>query len=46
MAQKKSPTLRSLAARLGVSVFTVSEALRDSPRVRASTREQIGRAHV
>jgi LacI family transcriptional regulator len=41
MAQKKFPTLRSVAARLGVSVFTVSEALRDSPRVRPSTRERV-----
>jgi LacI family transcriptional regulator len=39
--QRQPPTLRTLAARLGVSVFTVSEALRDGPRVSAATRERV-----
>lgn len=38
------PTLRSLARRLGVSVATVSQALRDSPRSSAATRERVQRA--
>ncbi len=37
----KSPTIRSLAARLGLSVATVSEALRDSPRVKPDTRARV-----
>ncbi|MDB6169544.1 MAG: LacI family transcriptional regulator [Verrucomicrobia bacterium] len=36
-----APTLRSLARELGVSRTTISEALRGSPRVRASTAERI-----
>lgn len=39
--QRPAPTLRLLAARLGLSVATVSEALRDSPRVRPATRERV-----
>jgi LacI family transcriptional regulator len=35
------PTLRSLARQLGLSVATVSEALRDSPRVRQTTRARV-----
>lgn len=35
------PTLRSLARELGVSRTTISEALRGSPRVQASTAERI-----
>lgn len=37
-------TLRDLARRLGLSVATVSEALRDSPRVKPATRERIQKA--
>jgi LacI family transcriptional regulator len=37
-------TLRALAAQLCLSVATVSEALRDSPRVTAATRERVQRA--
>jgi DNA-binding LacI/PurR family transcriptional regulator len=40
----KPPTIRSLARTLGLSVATVSEALRDSPRVTAPTRERVKRA--
>lgn len=36
-----SPTLRTVAARLHLSVATVSEALRDSPRVQLTTRERV-----
>lgn len=36
-----TPTLRTLAARLRLSVATVSEALRESPRVRPATRERV-----
>lgn len=36
-------TIRSLAQQLGVSVATVSEALRNSPRVRPETRERVHR---
>jgi len=39
--QRPPPTLRTLAADLGVSVFTVSEALRESPRVRPATRQRV-----
>lgn len=39
--QRPVPTLRLLAARLDLSVATVSEALRDSPRVRPATRERV-----
>jgi DNA-binding LacI/PurR family transcriptional regulator len=38
------PTIRSLAQSLGLSVATVSEALRDSPRVRAGTKARVVRA--
>ncbi len=34
-------TIRSLAQQLNISVATVSEALRHSPRVRAETRERV-----
>ena len=37
----KNPTIRSLALRLKLSVATVSEALRDSPRVNAATRGRV-----
>jgi len=40
----KAPTIRSLARTLGLSVATVSEALRDSPRVQADTRARVKRA--
>lgn len=40
----KPPTIRSLARKLRISVATVSEALRDSPRVSAATRERVHRA--
>ncbi|MDP3070411.1 MAG: LacI family DNA-binding transcriptional regulator [Opitutaceae bacterium] len=40
----KPPTIRSLARRLRLSVATVSEALRDSPRVHATTRARVHRA--
>jgi LacI family transcriptional regulator len=40
----KPPTIRSLARTLGLSVATVSEALRDSPRVREQTRARVKRA--
>lgn len=40
----RSPTLRSLARRLRLSVATVSEALRDKPRVNAATRMRVQRA--
>ncbi len=41
--QAPRPTLRTLAARLGVSPMTVSLALRRSPRVSAETRERVQR---
>ena len=40
----KTPTLRSLARQLGVSIATVSQALRDSPRSSAATRARVQRA--
>lgn len=39
-----NPTLRTLAAQLGLSVATVSEALRDSPRVTLATRRRVQQA--
>jgi len=38
------PTLRTLAAELGLSAATVSEALRDSPRVKPETRQRVQKA--
>lgn len=40
----RPPTISSLARQLRLSVATVSEALRDSPRVKAATREKVRRA--
>ena len=40
----RSATIRTLAAQLRLSVATISEALRDSPRVRESTRRRVRRA--
>ena len=40
----QAPTLRSLARRLRLSVATVSEALRESPRVHVATRARVQRA--
>ena len=40
----KTPTIRSLARELGLSVATISEALRDSPRVKLATRQRVKRA--
>ena len=40
----KPPTLRSLARQLGISIATVSQALRDSPRSSAATRARVQRA--
>lgn len=40
----QTPSIRSLARQLRVSVATVSEALRASPRVKQSTRQRIMRA--
>jgi LacI family transcriptional regulator len=40
----KTPTIRSLAKRLRLSVATISEALRDSPRVTPETRARVQRA--
>ncbi len=37
----RPPTIRSLALELGLSVATVSEALRDSPRVTPATRARV-----
>ena len=37
----KRPTLRNLAAKLGLGVSTVSQALRDSPEIAAATRERV-----
>jgi LacI family transcriptional regulator len=37
----KTPTIRSLARRLRLSVATVSEALRDNPRVKPATRARV-----
>jgi LacI family transcriptional regulator len=39
----RNPTIRSLARRLRLSVATVSEALRDNPRVNADTRARVQR---
>lgn len=39
-----SPSLRELARGLGLSHTTVSEALRDSPRVNPATRDRVKRA--
>lgn len=38
------PTLRTLAAELGLSAATVSEALRESPRVKPETRRRVQEA--
>ena len=43
-AMTKLPTLRTLAAELGLSAATVSEALRDSPRVKEQTRMRVHQA--
>ena len=40
----KNPTIRSLASSLGLSVATVSEALRDSLKVKEPTRLRVKRA--
>jgi LacI family transcriptional regulator len=40
----RPPTIRSLARALGLSVATVSEALRDSARVREDTRQRVRQA--
>lgn len=40
----KSPTLRTLARRLNLSIATVSQALRDSSRTSAATRARVHRA--
>jgi len=40
----RPPTISSLARQLRLSVATVSEALRDSPRVKPSTRARVRRA--
>ena len=40
----RTPTIRSLARQLGVSVATVSEALRNHPRVHPDTRQRVQRA--
>jgi len=40
----RTPTIRSLARQLRLSVATVSEALRDSPRVTPATRARVRRA--
>jgi LacI family transcriptional regulator len=40
----RPPTIRSLARQLRLSTATVSEALRDNPRVHAETRERVQRA--
>lgn len=40
----RTPTIRSLARQLRLSVATVSEALRDSPRVTPTTRARVRRA--
>src|SRR5688500_1792664 len=39
-----TPTVRSLAPQLKLSVATVSEALRDSPNVKAETKARVLRA--
>jgi LacI family transcriptional regulator len=39
-----APTIRSLARQLKLSVATISEALRNSPRVNAATRVKVQRA--
>ena len=41
MKSPARPTVRSLAHTLGISRTTVSEALRDHPRVNAATRERV-----
>ena len=41
---RPNPSLRELARSLGLSHTTVSEALRDSPRVKAATRERVLKA--
>lgn len=38
---RNTPTLRSIAAQLGLSIATVSEALRESPRVAEETRARV-----
>jgi LacI family transcriptional regulator len=40
----RPPTIRSLAKKLRLSVATVSEALRDSPRVKSATKQRVLRA--
>jgi LacI family transcriptional regulator len=44
VAMRQVPTIRSLARQLRISVATVSEALRDSPRVKLATRQRVLRA--
>ncbi len=39
--QERPPTLRSLAAKLGLGVSTVSQALRDSPEIAVETRKRV-----
>ncbi|MFT3672620.1 LacI family transcriptional regulator [Aestuariivirga sp.] len=43
-AWDKPPTLRNLAARLGLGVSTVSQALRDSPEIAVETRRRVKQA--
>ncbi|MBL8791060.1 MAG: substrate-binding domain-containing protein [Rhizobiales bacterium] len=40
-SREKPPTLRSLAARLGLGVSTVSQALRDSSEIAVETRRRV-----
>ena len=41
-AAQSSPTIRTLAAQLGLSRTTVSDALRSSPRVKSDTAKRVG----
>ena len=52
MNEKTIITMKDIARELGVSIATVSRALKDSPRISAAQKERIqtfakiGRAHV
>lgn len=44
MAAKNSSSLKDIAAKLGISIATVSRALQDNPAISKATRERVAQA--